>query len=107
MTFETLDEVLKDREQLRAELAQYETVIIPSWKREEAMWREDEANAVEFRRVLAEELDKRDSDIARLITSLSELLRLLESCTTAEYGYSAKIKAKSAIDACLAEKVKL
>jgi hypothetical protein len=51
---------------LRKEIEQYETVIIPSWKREEEMWREDEANAIEFRRVLAEELDKRDADIARL-----------------------------------------
>ena len=53
-------------EELEKDLAQYETVIIPSWKLEEEMWREDEANAVEFRRVLAEELDKRDADIARL-----------------------------------------
>lgn len=89
-------------EGLRAQLAEYENVIIPSWKREEDGWREDEANAIEFRRVLAEELDKRDADIARLKALLTELLRLLESCTTAEYGYSAKIKAKAAIDAARA-----
>jgi len=53
-------------EDAEAQLAEYENVIIPAWKREEAMWREDESNAIEFRRVLAEELDKRDADIARL-----------------------------------------
>ena len=50
----------------RARLAEYENVIIPSWKREEDRWREDEANAIEFRRVLAEELDKRDATITQL-----------------------------------------
>lgn len=49
-----------------AQLKQYEDVIIPSWKREETMWHEDEANAIEFRRVLAEELDKRDATISQL-----------------------------------------
>lgn len=53
-------------ERLKAEIKQYETVIIPSWKREEAMWREDEITAIEFRRVLAEELDKRDATIVQL-----------------------------------------
>ena len=60
-------DVLQDRlAEREAQLAEYENIIIPSWKREEDMWREDEANAIEFRRVLAEELDKRDADIARL-----------------------------------------
>lgn len=49
-----------------AQLSEYENVIIPSWKREEEGWRQDESDAIEFRRVLAEELDKRDADIARL-----------------------------------------
>jgi hypothetical protein len=59
-------ETADENERLRKEIKQYEDVIIPSWKREEEMWREDEKNAIEFRRVLAEELDKRDADIARL-----------------------------------------
>lgn len=61
-----LKQLRADNTRLRAELAQYENVIIPSWKREEEMWRQDEANAVEFRRVLADELDKRDATIAQL-----------------------------------------
>lgn len=61
-----LKQLRADNTRLRADLAQYENVIVPSWKREEEMWRQDEANAVEFRRVLADELDKRDATIAQL-----------------------------------------
>lgn len=61
-----IEQLRADNARLRAEMEQYENVIIPSWKREEEMWRQDEANAVEFRRVLADELDKRDATIAQL-----------------------------------------
>ncbi|CAK0777827.1 hypothetical protein CCP3SC15_580026 [Gammaproteobacteria bacterium] len=62
----TVEQAADDFDALAARLAEYENVIIPSWKREEDGWREDEANAIEFRRVLAEELDKRDATIAQL-----------------------------------------
>ena len=44
--------------ELEAQVAEYENVIIPSWKREEEMWREDEANAIEDRRVLSDEIER-------------------------------------------------
>lgn len=59
-------EAHKELERKEAQLAEYDNIIIPSWKREEILWRQDEADAIEFRRVLAEELDKRDATIAQL-----------------------------------------
>jgi hypothetical protein len=57
---------VKEIDRLRADIAILDNVVIPSWQREEDMWRQDEEDAVEFRRVLAEELDKKDADITRL-----------------------------------------
>jgi hypothetical protein len=58
----------------RSELAQYENVVIPSWKREEEGWRQDEKDAVEFRRVLAEQCDRLERELAEARDGFKEAM---------------------------------